>query len=113
MLSAGLPVDARGQHGATPLHWAAFHGNAGMVREILPYRPPLELRDADFHATPLGWAIHGSKNGWHARTGDYSAVVERLLDAGAILTETMIGGTDAVRAVLQDFGAKKETSGSG
>src|SRR3989475_534378 len=35
MLAAGLPVDALGQHGATPLHWAAFHGNVEMAREIL------------------------------------------------------------------------------
>ncbi|MGH8018727.1 MAG: ankyrin repeat domain-containing protein, partial [Opitutaceae bacterium] len=103
MLAAGLPVDARGQHGGTPLHWAAFHGNAAMVRDILPHHPPLELRDADFHSTPLGWAIHGSKNGWHARTGDYPAVVELLLEAGGILTEKMIGGTDAVRDVLRRF----------
>ena len=103
MLGAGLPVDAQGQHAGTPLHWAAFHGNAGMMRDILPYHPPLELRDADFHSTPLGWAIHGSQHGWHARTGDYPAVVELLLNAGAILTEKMIGGTDAVRAVLRRF----------
>src|SRR5262249_23258631 len=37
MLAAGLPVDALGQHRATPLHWAAFHGNAEMAREILRY----------------------------------------------------------------------------
>src|SRR6185503_13462571 len=27
MLAAGWPVDVRGQFGATPLHWAAWHGN--------------------------------------------------------------------------------------
>jgi len=53
MLKVGLPVDARGQHGATPLHWAAFHGNCEMVKEILPFGPPLEATDADFTGTPL------------------------------------------------------------
>ncbi len=103
MLAAGLPVDAQGQHNGTPLHWAAFHGNAAMVRAILPHNPPLELRDGDFAGTPLGWAIHGSKNGWHARTGDYPAVVELLLNAGAIVTEKTVGGTAAVRDVLRRF----------
>jgi len=100
LLTAGLPVDARGQHEGTPLHWAAFHGNATMVRDILAHHPPLELRDADFKSTPLGWAIHGSSNGWHARTGDYPAVVTLLLNAGAQLTEQMVGGTEVVREVL-------------
>src|SRR5262249_26877820 len=30
MLARGFPVTARAQHGAMPLHWAAFHGNPGM-----------------------------------------------------------------------------------
>ena len=29
MLMAGLPVTARGQHGGTPLHWAAFPAISG------------------------------------------------------------------------------------
>jgi hypothetical protein len=49
-----------------------------MAREILRYNPPLELTDADFHAPPLGWAIHGSQHGWYSRTGDYARTVERL-----------------------------------
>lgn len=105
MLAAGLPVDALGQHGATPLHWAAFHGNADMAREILRYHPPLELTDADFHSTPLGWAIHGSENGWYCRTGNYPATVELLLEAGAALSETASSGTDAVKDVLKRHGA--------
>ena len=83
MLSAGWPVDARGQHGGTPLHWAAFHGNAEMVNLLLTHHPPLEATDDDYHSTPLGWAIHGSENGWHRDTGDYAATVEALLRAGS------------------------------
>ncbi|MBL9139003.1 MAG: hypothetical protein JNK85_24255, partial [Verrucomicrobiales bacterium] len=66
MLRVGFPVEITGQHQGTPLHWAAFHGNAEMTREILRHQPPLEALDADFKATPLGWAIHGSENGWYA-----------------------------------------------
>lgn len=56
MLAAGLPVDELGQHQATPLHWAAFHGNAEMVREILRYHPPLEenRRGLQRHTARLG-----------------------------------------------------------
>jgi len=42
MLEAGWPVDARGQHGGTALHWAAWHGNVEMAQLILRFHPPLE-----------------------------------------------------------------------
>lgn len=85
MLKAGWPVNVRGQHGASPLHWAAWNGNAEMVEEILRYKPALEqLADPDFGTTPLQWAMHGSKHGWHRATGDCPRVVAALLKAGAI-----------------------------
>ena len=83
MLRVGWPPDARGAHGSTALHFAAWHGNAAMAREILTHHPPLEAADADYHMSPLGWALHGSQHGWFSKTGDYGAVVEALLDAGA------------------------------
>lgn len=106
MLAASWPVDALGQHQATPLHWAAFHGNVEMAREILRHNPSLELTDADFKAPPLGWAIHGSVNGWYSKTGNYASTVELLLQAGAKLPEKTTGGTEAVKEMLRRFGAK-------
>jgi hypothetical protein len=102
MLAAGLPVTARGQHNATPLHWAAWHGNAEMVSLLLRHRPPMEDTANDFNGTPLRWAIHGSENGWHRRSGDYPATTDGLLRAGAKFPDE-IGGTDAVKEVLQRF----------
>jgi len=102
MLAAGLPVNARGQHGGTPLHWAAFHGNAELARAILRHNPPLEQLDSDFNSTPLGWAIHGSENGWHRQTGDYAATTQALLEAGA-KPPAKPGGTEAVRKALEQF----------
>lgn len=102
MLECGWPVDARGQHQATPLHWAAFHGNAGMAETILRFSPPLEATDADFHGTPLGWAIHGSLHGWYAQTGEYGATVTALLRAGARRPD-VVGGSADVQDVLREF----------
>lgn len=99
MAAAGLPVDAGSQHGATPLHWAAFHGNAEMVELILHKNPPLEVIDEDFEATPLGWAIYGSEHGWHCETGNYAATVEALLCAGVQLPQEVAGSAE-VRQVL-------------
>ncbi len=102
LLEAGWPVDARGQHGGTALHWAAFHGHAEMARLILGFQPPLEAVDFDFGGTPLGWAIHGSQNGWFSQTGDFAATVATLLKAGAT-PPAKIFGSPPVQAVLRAF----------
>ena len=104
MLAAGWPVDARGQHDGTALHWAAWHGNAEMVREILRYRPPIEDRGNEFNSPPIGWAVHGSVNSWRRTTGDYAATVEALLEAGAEAPKFTgdLEASEPVRAVLRE-----------
>ncbi|HEY7306909.1 MAG TPA: ankyrin repeat domain-containing protein [Bryobacteraceae bacterium] len=109
MLAAGWPVDAKGEYRMTSLSWAAWHGNAEMVREILRYRPELERNDCDHGITALGSALHGSENGWHRDTGDYAATVEALLDAGAKapkLTDDL-EASDVVRDVLLRYEKRK------
>lgn len=104
MLEAGWPVDARGQHGGTALHWSAWHGNVEMARLILRFNPPLELKDSDFGGTPLGWAIHASEHGWSPGTGDYAGIASALLEAGA-KPPSKISGSPGVQAVLRRFEA--------
>jgi hypothetical protein len=102
MLKAGLPVNAASQHHATAVHWAAWHGNAEMVQLTLCHQPELEDIENDFQATPLGWATHGSENGWHKEKGNYASTVEALIKAGA-KAPGKIEGTEAVRKVLQKY----------
>ena len=90
----------RGKHGATPLHWAGFHGNAAMARELVRRGAPLEARTTEFEGTPLEWTLYGSRHGWHARTGDYAGTMEVLLDAGARVPERLGDPSDAVRELL-------------
>jgi len=103
MLAAGWPVDAPGEYDMTPLEWAAWHGNAEMVREILRYHPVLERHDNQHGITALGSALHGSMNGWHRDTGDYVATVEALLTAGAKAPKVTddLEASDSVRELLR------------
>jgi ankyrin repeat protein len=103
MLEAGWPVDARGQHGATALHWAAFHGNTAMTREILKHRPTLEARSVEHDGTPLDWAVYGSRYGWNRKASDHAGTVEALLDAGARVPDGIEHATDAVRDVIRRY----------
>jgi len=103
MLEAGLPVDTWTQHHATPLHWAAWHGNVDLVREILRRNPPLNDRSNDYKGTAVDWAVHGSEDGWEREKGDYAATLKLLLDAGVPLP-ARIGGAEAVRQVLRLHG---------
>lgn len=43
---------------ATPLHHAALHGHADVVRLLVERGARTDLRDTTYHATPLGWARH-------------------------------------------------------
>ncbi len=83
LLQNGFPTTAVGQHGATPLHWGAFHGNLQMTEEILKHSPPLEQRDADYACTPLEWARQGCVAGWHRDTGQFAQVARCLIGAGS------------------------------
>ncbi|MGH9161672.1 MAG: hypothetical protein ACRD2X_17035 [Vicinamibacteraceae bacterium] len=80
-----------------------------MTRHILRFTPPLEITDGDFNGTPLGWAVHGSQNGWYAKTGDYGATVDALRRAGAT-PPGAVEGSDAVRAVLRRHGVIERSS---
>lgn len=104
MIEARLPVSRTfGQHHATPLHWAAWHGNATLVRLILAHHHDLEDADNDFKSTPLGWALHGSRNGWHRDRGNYPETVTALLEAGARIPPNH-EATEEVAAILREWG---------
>jgi ankyrin repeat protein len=78
LLAAGWPLDARANEGATALHWAAFHGNAEMVGELLRHGADPTLRDRSYDGTALNWARYGSEHGWHPERGNYAATIEAL-----------------------------------
>jgi ankyrin repeat protein len=102
MLRLGFPVTALSQHGAMPLHWAAFHGNADMVKDVLRYNPPIDAQDRQFHGTVMGWLIHGGLNPWGFSTGRHSDCAHLLLEAGAQVDEASLPtGHDAIDRVLR------------
>ena len=103
MLRCGFPVTALSQHGATPLHWAAFHGNADMMDEVLRYHPPIDAQDHQYHGTPMDWLSHGALDPWGFSTGRYGECARLLLGAGARVNEASLPtGYDAIDRVLRE-----------
>ena len=104
LLAAGWPAAATDAKGATALHVAAWLGEAEMVRELLRHGAPLDVREREFGALPLGWAVHGSVNSWRRAQGDYGAVMDALLAAGSPVPQPVEGGSAAVREALMRHG---------
>lgn len=115
MLRLGFDDTAGGVDGGTALHAACWMGDVEMVDKILRRgRVPVETRDPVHHSTPLGWAGFGSVHR-HASGGDYSAVIDRLVAAGADIHAAgngeplsliaMADGNPEVQATLRRHGA--------
>jgi hypothetical protein len=106
LLDLGFDPAAKSMHtdGGSALHAAAWQGAADCVAAILRHpgaKALLEVLDPTYHASPLGWCLHGSVNRRNPR-GDYVAVARLLLDAGARVDDDVEGrdASDEVRAVI-------------
>jgi ankyrin repeat protein len=98
-------------HGQTGLHWAALGGHVDTVRVLLIRGAPLDVRDASFDATPLGWALYGWWERQHEpadRREPYYQIVALLVAAGAPVETRWLSAHDAARdrRMLAALGSK-------
>ncbi|KAK3239334.1 hypothetical protein CYMTET_50732 [Cymbomonas tetramitiformis] len=102
LLLEGVNVDARDEHGMTPLHLAARSGQTTMMENLLQAGADVSAHDKDGR-TPLLWAM----------TMGCTTMVKALLQAGAdvnvrnkdgqtpLLWATLMGYATMVKALLQ------------
>jgi ankyrin repeat protein len=91
MLAVGFDVAWGNQHGATALHTAAWQGHSQLVQLLLQHGAPLDVKETEFHCTPLEWALHGSyycrpriaAQTTATRDETYGEIVAALLAAGS------------------------------
>jgi hypothetical protein len=90
LLEAGARADIRGIFGETALHWAAMLGEDRLVDRLTPVSE-IDLPDAKYHSTPLGWAIHGWCNTPAGNYGRQREVAAILVRAGAQVRPEWLG----------------------
>ncbi len=74
---------ANDQLTSTALHWSAWHGSTPMLRALIEQGAPLEVRDAQYGMTPLGWAMHASGSSKSKPGSDFPGAIAALQAAGA------------------------------
>jgi hypothetical protein len=105
MLDLGFPItQTERSHGYSPLHNAAWAGDAALVDLLLSRGHPVDLRDPSYNATPLGYALHNCLVEKRHPEGDFVRVVESLLNAGSPWDRSIYPtGNAPVDAVLEKF----------
>ena len=83
MAALGFDLHIRDDDDMTPLHWAAFHGQAGVITALLDADadPPLGWLNA-FGGTPLTTCLYGARHSWRG-DGDHAASLKLLVEAGS------------------------------
>ena len=105
LISAGADLTAPGLDDGTPLHQAGWFGQPANARLLIDAGAPLDVFEATYRRSPIGWAVHGSRysGGADQRQDAYVALVQLLLDAGASLRDPAESTTDAyIRRLLDD-----------
>jgi hypothetical protein len=82
LLDAGANPRLRGIFGETALHWAALLGEDRLAKRLIPISD-VDLKDAKYASSPLGWAIHGCYNSPNGNQGRQREVASLLVAAGA------------------------------
>jgi ankyrin repeat protein len=106
MLDLGFSPGDRNGLGEQPLHTAAYHGNAEVVRLLIEAGADLDARDARFDGAPLAYATVGSGERV-GQPGNWAETVRLLISAGAPRDGVWISDkppSEEVADVLRGYG---------
>jgi ankyrin repeat protein len=109
LLDQGVDLTAQAGGGQTGLHRATIGGHVEIVKLLLRYNAPLEVKNM-FGGTVLGQALWSAGHG-----GDrdvYIAILEALVAAGAKVPERHVPVNAFVDAWMARHGSRAETSWS-
>ncbi|ODS58152.1 MAG: hypothetical protein ABS36_04510 [Acidobacteria bacterium SCN 69-37] len=109
MIRLGFDPAVPGVDGGTALHAACWMGHVPLVERLIAVGGvALDARDPVHGSTPLGWAAFGSVHR-RAADGDYAAVIERLVAAGADIRAAGNGQGRSLLAMAEGHPAVQQT----
>jgi ankyrin repeat protein len=84
LLDLGVSVDVGNQHNERPLHHAAAHNAIAVATLLIERGADIDPKDAQWNATPIGWAAHGDQQAMIDFLSHYSRNVWTLAFRGYV-----------------------------
>ena len=85
LLARDVDPNVATKHGETGLHWTTYGPHLGTAKQLLDAGARIDVRDDQWHATPLDWALHHWVDGYGARERERAyALIEMFIRAGAV-----------------------------
>jgi len=108
LLDAGALPDTTGAFKETALHWASNLGLKTLVTRLIEKGADVNRKDARFHSSPLGWALHGRFHGTPGAGANHHEVAALLVASGAIvepqwLADEQVRSDSRMISVLRGF----------
>ena len=107
LLQQGFNLHGCDRTGQTPLHSAAIGGQLEVIKLLLKFKPPLELKNM-YGGTVLGQTLWSAAHG--GDTELYSAIIETLIEAGAKVPERQVPVNKRIDDLLRRYGSVPEPS---
>ncbi|HEU0036933.1 MAG TPA: ankyrin repeat domain-containing protein [Kofleriaceae bacterium] len=90
--------------GRTPLHEAAWAGDAEMIARLLALGADPTLRDSSHHATPLGWAVHNAQPAAVAVLAPHATIFDAIGCDLVAVARTLLAANPALAAAHDSDG---------
>jgi ankyrin repeat protein len=84
LLDLGVSPDVRDANNERPLHRAAGNNALGVAKLLLERGAEIDPRDRRYHATPLGWALHGDYTDMVTLLSQFSRDIRVLCYSGSL-----------------------------
>jgi len=107
LLQHGIDLHSFDGTGQTALHSAAIGGQLEVIKLLLEFKPPLEIKNM-YGGTVLGQTLWSAAHGGDTQT--YVAIIDILIEAGAKVPERHVPVNAEIDDLLRRYGSVPEPS---